>query len=544
MTEIRILPPHYGQSPARAPAQFADGPAASGRDSSERASSERESSERASSGREPPAQDPAAPADAKTAPLAEKPEARPLPDLADREFLPADLEILETPPSPVRLALILILCGFVVVALAWSWFGRLDIIAVAQGKLQPTGQVKVIQPLDAGRVAAIHVQNGAHVVAGQLLVELDPSDAEAETAEARASYFSFRAEAQRRKEALDGVSARTLAAAPPIAFDVDIPADIRSRETQVLVGDLRRLADVSADYEAQIHQKQIERDRLTDTMAAQKDLVATLQSRVDMRQSLVPSGAGAKSAVIDAAESLQYHLTQLATYRAQRDAAIANLDVLARERDKALSDFAADNAQKLSEAQRQADDWREKWAKAQLKLDRMRLKSPISGTVYGLSVTTIGQVVQSGEDMLRITPEGAALEIEAYLPNQDAGFVKPGQTAAVKIESFPFTRYGTLPARVTRVASDAIPQPDAEQREANGARAPRDQSFAGAQRTQNLVFPVTLAPERTTMEVDGQSVPLSPGMAVTVEIATGQRRILEYVFSPLVATASQALKER
>jgi hemolysin D len=114
----------------------------------------------------------------------------------------------------------------------------------------------------------------------------------------------------------------------------------------------------------------------------------------------------------------------------------------------------------------------------------------------------------------------------------------------VKIESFPFTRYGTLAATVTRVSSDAIPEPDASQIEGNAARSPRDKSFAGAQRTQNLVFPVTLTPARNAMVVDGQTVPLTPGMALTVEIATGQRRILEYIFSPLVETASQVMKER
>ena len=237
-------------------------------------------------------------------------------------------------------------------------------------------------------------------------------------------------------------------------------------------------------------------------------------------------------------------MTQLATQKGQRDAAAANLDVLARDRDKAYSNFIAENAQKRSEAQRQADDWREKLVKAKLKSGRMSLASPIDGTVYGLAVTTIGQVVAGGDELMRIVPEDAALEIECYLANKDAGFVKPGQHAVVKLESFPFTRYGTLPATVTRVASDAIPEPDAQQSESDAARRQREKTFAGAQRTQNLVFPVTLAPARKIMNVDGQTRPLTPGMAVSVEIATGNRRILEYIFSPLVETASEAMKER
>jgi hemolysin D len=467
-----------------------------------------------------------------------------LPFVADREFLPANLEILETPPSPVRMALILLICGLVVAALAWSWLGRIDIIAVAQGKIQPTGRVKVIQPLEAGKVAAIKVENGNHVTAGQVLLELDHGDAKAEEADAQASYDAFRAEARRRRVAIDNASRRDLTKSREISWDDETPARIQLRENEVLAGDLRQLADSVADYDAQIRQKEVERDRLTDTMAAQEKLVATLQERVDMRSSLAKSGSGAKSAVIDAEESLQYHLTQLALQKSQRDAAKANLDVLARERDKAFSNFVADNAQKRAEAQRQADDWREKLTKAKLKTARMSLTSPIDGTVDGLAVTTIGQVVGSGEELMRIVPEGAALEIECYLANKDVGFVKPGQKAVVKIESFPFTRYGTLPATVERVASDAIPEPEAQQTEADASRAPREKTFAGAQRTQNLVFPVTLTPQRTTKIVDGQNVPLTPGMAVSVEIATGNRRILEYLFSPLVETASQAMKER
>jgi hemolysin D len=173
----------------------------------------------------------------------------------------------------------------------------------------------------------------------------------------------------------------------------------------------------------------------------------------------------------------------------------------------------------------------------------MRLASPIDGVVYGVSVTTVGQVVGSGEEMMRVVPEAASLEIECYLANKDIGFVSAGQEAVVKIESFPFTRYGTLSATVMRVAGDAIPEPDARETEST-AHPAKDKMFAGAERTQNLMFPVTLLPERSTMLIDGSNVPLSPGMAVSVEIATGKRRILEYLFSPLVETASEAMKER
>ena len=467
---------------------------------------------------------------------------KPVP-LSDHEFLPADLEILETPPSPVRMALILIIAGLVVAALLWSWLGRLDIVAVAQGKIQPAGRVKVIQPLEPGKIAAIKAENGRHVSPGDVLLEFDPGEARAEEADARGAYDAFRAEAARRRVALEAARAKRFEP-PAVDWDADLPATNREREERVLESDLRQLAMTVASFDAQIHQKEIERDRAAETVAAQKQLVATLQERVDMRSSLAKSGSGARATVIDAQESLQYHLTQLAMQNGQRDATAANIAVLEREREKALSAFLADNAQKLSEAQRQADDWREKLAKARLKSARMSLTSPIEGVVYGLSVNTIGQVVGAGDEVMRIVPDGATLEIECYLANRDIGFVKPGQSAVVKIKSFPFTRYGTLAASVTNVSSDAIPEPEAQQREGEAARLNREKTFGGGQRTQNLVFPVTLRLAATKMNVDGQNVALTPGMAVSVEIATGNRRILEYIFSPLVETASQAMKER
>ncbi|WP_294541809.1 HlyD family type I secretion periplasmic adaptor subunit [uncultured Rhodoblastus sp.] len=478
--------------------------------------------------------------EAPAAPVARKPQ----PFVADREFLPADLEILETPPSPVRMALILLIGALVVCALVWSWFGRLDIVAVAQGKIQPAGRVKVIQPLEAGKVAAIRVENGQQVKAGDVLIEMDAGDARAEEADAQAAYNAYGAEALRRNAAVAAAQARKLAPPPAIDWRPEMPQPIRQREEQVLSGDLAQLSDAVASFDAQIRQKEIERDRLSATMASQSQLIATLQERVDMRSSLVQSGSGAKSALIDAKETMLYHTAQLSTQQGQRDSAIANLDVLARDRDKTFSNFIAENGQKLDEAQRQADGAREKLVKAKLKSERMDLRAPIDGVVYGLSVSTIGQVAGSGEELMRIVPEGATLEIECYLANKDVGFVKPGQAAVVKIESFPFTRYGTLEATVERVASDAIPEPEAQQAEGDSARRQKEKTFGGGQRTQNLVFPVTLKPSRTKMNIDGQTIPLTPGMAVSVEIATGNRRILEYIFSPLVETASQAMKER
>ena len=475
-----------------------------------------------------------------------------MPSGADRQFLPAALEILETPPSPVRMALILLICGFVVTALAWSYLSRIDIIAVAQGKLQPTGRVKVIQPLETSRVLAAKVGNGDHVRAGEVLVVLDSAEAAADAAQIAANLASSRAEILRRQAALAVVRAQAtrpdrLAKLPttlPVAWPDTIPEPIRTREERVYAADILQLAAQVDSLEAQAEQKQAERERLRTMIEAEGVLIATMSERVAMRQALIGSNAGSKSGLIEALEALQTQQTTLMQQKGQKAEAEAGIVVSARDVERAERTFLADNAQKLAEAERQAGDLVERLKKAEARLDHAVLASPIDGTVHASTITTVGQVVTPGQDLMRVVSDNDALDVEAYLPNRDIGFVKPGDHAILKVESFPFTRYGTVDAVVTRVAHDAIPEPDAEQTEKDGTRNPQAMSHDGGQRTQNLVFPVTLRPAHATIDVDGAKIPLGPGMAVSAEIRTGSRRILEYVFSPLVKVASEAMKER
>ncbi len=465
-------------------------------------------------------------------------------DLSDREFLAPALEILETPASPVKVAFIWIICALVAVALGWAYIGRIDIIATAQGKFQPAGRVKVIEPVETGRVAAIHVVNGSSVKAGDVLVELDRSAAESDVAAAKGELASARAEALRRQTALDTVKAGALSPLPQIAWPQDIEPTLRRREEQVLAADLGQLGAARASFDAQRAQKAAERDTLSQAIETQKNLIATLQERVDMRSKLVEAKAGAKAALIDATETLQYQITQLAMQEGQLALQTTGLEIIGRDSEKAVQTFLSDDAQKLSDVERRTEDATQRLAKAEALIDHLTLRSPIAGHVQSSILASVGQVASSGQEIMRIVPQDSKLEIEAYALNRDVGFVKVGQEAIVKVESFPFTRYGSIKARVVRIAKDAIPAPDASAIEGDPARGSNAAGFAGGERTQNLVFAVVLEPEAATMSIDGTDRPLTSGMAVTVEIKTGSRRLLEYLFSPLVEVGSRAMRER
>jgi hemolysin D len=464
---------------------------------------------------------------------------------SDHEFLAPALEILETPPSPVRMALILAICAFATTSLIWSYLGRIDIIAAAQGKIEPTGRVKVVQPLLTGKVKTLPPPDGAHVKSGDILLELDPTDAIADETDAAKGLASARAEIRRRNAVVDYIrSQETERRLPAIAWDADVPDGLRRREEGILRGDLEQHQAAVASLEAQKRQKEVERDRLTVTVAAQDSLVETLKERVTMRNALASKEAGTMASVIDATETLKEQATQLAMQEGQLADAVAGIEVLAREKDKATRVSLSDQLERLGDVERRAEELEQRLAKARNSREQMTLRSPIDGTVQASSITSVGQVATVGQDIMRVVPEGSTLELEVYALNKDIGFIKVGQDAVVKLEAFPFTRYGTISARVTKIATDAIPEPDAARREGDPAARQAEATFGGAERMQNLVFPVTLSLEADHVSADGGNIKLSAGMAAVAEIRTGERRILEYVFSPLVELAEEALHER
>jgi hemolysin D len=482
----------------------------------------------------------------------------------DREFLPAALEILETPPAPWPVALMLTICAFVGVALAWSYFGRLDVHAVAPGKLETAGRAKVVQPLDPGKIAAIHVENGAHVKAGDVLFELDPAEAEADANTARAALNASLAEIARRRYAIE--MARAVADMPEadqkatrarldaaiaradqgVDWDDSIPETFRLRERAVLTADLNQLADQLNNLDKQMSQKEATRERLQMSITFQNTLMQTLNARVSTRQEAIDLKVGTKINLYDAKEELEKSQSQLASDQGQLIETDAALRELQSEKSKALSQFVADNENKLADAARKSDEARQSLAKANARLAHTKLTSPIDGIAQQLAVTTIGQVVTTGQQLLVVAPTEGALRAEALVANLDIGFVKLGQEAAVKVDAFPFTRFGVLRGKVIRIATEAVAESEAKRALVNAAAASANQTppSSAPGQAESFVFPVTISIDDTAMKADGVDVPLTPGMTVSVEIKTDSRRVIDYLLSPLARVASEALKER
>jgi hemolysin D len=486
------------------------------------------------------------PPKAKTASLKRQP--------VDNAFLPAALEILETPASPTRAASIWFICALATATLAWTYFGTFDIVSTAQGKIQPTGRTKVIQALEMGKTTSVPVQNGSPVKTGDILVQLDPTELQSDEDAARSSLVSYQSEVARRRAVLDvaqtwqgeGIwNAGRVIPTTPLAFDDDVSNAVRSREQRIFTADLSQLDTSLENVAAQRRQQQAAVNRLTGAIAAHRTLIATLADRVTMRSSLINSAAGSRSGLIDAREVQQKEESDLAEQIGELEEARAAFATQTSEGNKTLQAFIADNVEREGEAARQAEQSRQQLVKAASRRQSMTIRSPIDGVVQNSAITAIGQVVNAGTELMRVVPRDSSIEIEAYLPNSDVGFVSVGQETVIKVEAFPFTRFGVISGHVTAVATDAIPQPDADTREGQPTKGIDSIIPIGnVQRVQNLVFPVTVKPDVSTIKVDGKTLPLSAGMAATVEVKTGNRRILEYLFSPLAEVTSEAMQER
>ena len=458
------------------------------------------------------------------------------PDIGFHDFLPEALQIVYTPPSRSRQVLAYVVCGAITAALLWSIFGHLRLFAIAPGELQARGGNQVVEPLEAGQVSAIPVQNGNHVAAGAIVLQIDPTAAQAVKTIVEAKLADARAEAIRHGAAAFAARATVIDQNAHVSWPKTIPAEVRGREETVLRADLAQLGAAVADLQAKLTTEQATRDKYVANIAAQKTLIDSRTKRTAMHETLADQGWDSRAMVLQSLEPLRQDQVNLANYQGSLDETKAAIPVIANEIVQARESFIAQNVAEAAKAERQVSDLIEQRKKATQTLTNMTLRAPVSGSVQALAVTNIGQSVKVGDNLMQIVPDGAPLEIQAYVLNTDIGFVRRGQKVIIKVDTFPYTRYGTIEGKVTHVGADAITGKYALQQQKDDAMTPSKGALSvtsAAQQMKDLVFPVTVVPATATIAVDGRDVPLTAGMSVVVEIETERQRAINYILHPL-----------
>jgi hemolysin D len=453
-------------------------------------------------------------------------------------FLPAALEIVETPPSPIGRSIGATIVALFVLALVWSVFGHVDIVASATGRVVPSGRVKLIQPFETGVIRAIHVRDGQKVKDGDVLIELDPTMTAAEQEHIRSDLIAAQLDVARLRAALkDGDNPQADFRPPPGAS-----ADQIAMERQFLTRQTEEYRAKISSLDRQRAQKEAERDTIAATISKLEADEPIIRQRVDIRKNLADRELGSKLTYLEILQLLTENQKDTAIQQSRLDEANAALAAVIQSRAQAVAEFHRTLFGDLAEAERKAAGLERDLERAERRTKLQVLTAPVDGIVQQLSVHTVGGVVTPAQQLAVVVPSDAPLEIEASVSNRDIGFVHVGQEAQIKVDTFNFTRYGLLSGRVLNVSQDAIAR-DAPQ-DKGRENTPEAGGTSSEPKDQQLNYSARVSLDQTKLPIEDAVASLAPGMAVTVEIKTGSRRIIGYLLSPLLKYKQEALRER
>jgi hemolysin D len=453
-------------------------------------------------------------------------------------FLPAALEIVETPPSPIGRAMVVAIVVLFCAALLWSWWGTIDIVASATGKIMPSGRTKIIQPFETGVVRAIRVQDGQAVKAGDVLIELDPTVNAAERDHLQNDLLAEQLNVARLRAALAVGDNHTADFTPPAGADPILV----STQRQLLLNQVTEHRAKIAALSRQQAQKEAEHATTGATIHKLEATIPVVQQRVDIRQTLMERELTSKITYFEILQLLVEQQEELSVQKSRQREAEAAVAAIRETRGQAVAEYRRTLSDELAKSEQKVNGLTQDLIKAERKTMLQRLTAPVDGVVQQLAMHTVGGVVTPAQALLVVVPNDSRLEIEAMVSNRDIGFIHAGQDAEIKVDTFNFTRYGLLQGKVLSVSQDAIIRNQPQDRP--GDRRLGSQNDTSEPKGQELNYSARVSLDRTQMQVENRIVDLSPGMAVTVEIKTGSRTILSYLLSPLLRYQQEVMHER
>lgn len=434
-------------------------------------------------------------------------------------FLPAQLELVESPTSPAARWTARIIMALFCVALLWAIVGKLDIVAVAPGKTVVGSRTKVIQTAETAVVRSIRVTDGQMVRQGDLLIELDATATGADYRQADDALDSARL-AELRHAAMTQALGTDRLPAPPLPIP-GIAEDRLQSAWQLTGSEFASFQAQQQRLKATIEQQQAQAQTVRSQIDPLQRSLSIARERVADMERLLGSQYVSKHEYLARKQEMVEMERLLA---AQQATLVESQSAIAGAREE-LRVLIADTRQKtydgLRQAREQIGQYTPQVAKTEQRDKLMQLRAPVEGTVQQLAIHTVGGVVTPAQALMAIVPSEESLEVEATVLNKDIGFVKPGQRATVKVESFPYTRYGYLEGIVETVSHDAA----------------QDENLG-------LIFPARVKLQNASLVIDGVKVMLTPGMSLSVEIKTGKRRVIDYLLSPLQEHTTEAFKER
>ena len=440
-------------------------------------------------------------------------------DRLQYEFLPAAEEIVETPAAPLGALVVWLVALLLVVALAWSYFGRIDIVAVANGKISTEGSTKVIQPAVSGVVTSINVHEGQRVKKGETLLALDKTTAEKDVATVNQSLNTARVERDILRRLAVGSNT------DDIINNADLPDETKamlrqfaSSQTALSAARQQAVNSTISNYQQQLQFNQQAKHQLETNAQNLKNRKAEIEKQLP---NVNPVD---KLCLQNELSNIDQRITSAdSAVLGQNQQLLQSQSALTQAQNQSQTQIAETNSafnNQIITAEKRIIELENNLVKAKQILAQTTITAPVDGTVLSLTVKTIGGVVNAGQQLAQIVPEKAPLYVDAALDNQDVGFVKPGQRVVVKVATYPFQRYGYLEGTVENISPDAI-QDDKK----------------------GLIYKAKIKLNDDKSSKQNQ-LKLLPGMSVSAEITTGQRRIIEFFLDPLMTKADESLKVR
>jgi hemolysin D len=443
------------------------------------------------------------------------------------DFAPSLLRIQQKPPAPFAGWTLRILIALVAAVVLWAAFGRLDIVAVAEGKLVPSSYLKIVQPAEQGIVREILVKEGQSVKEGQALIRMD-------SALTGADFKSVQADFQNKRLALRRIDAQL--GGQQLAPAKDEPAELFGQVAAQHAANVRAYESALAEQRSVLDRAQQE---LAAAQATKAKLEQVLPHYVEQEKAFEKLSKDGFAGRLMHSDKQRERIEKEQDLRRQ-EFIIRSNQALIQQSAQRSAQITADYRRQLQservEVAAQLEKARQELAKLSHRHELLELRAPQAGIVKDLATHTAGTVAAPGTILMTLVPEGDKLVAEVWVSNRDIGFVRQGQDARLKLAAFQFQKYGLLQGRVAHVNADATEAPSSNTR--SDALSGRDRP------TSALAFRTLVELGSNELVADGQRHALQPGMQVSGEIHLGTRTILEYVLSPVQKAFHEAGRER
>lgn len=427
------------------------------------------------------------------------------------EFRPLLVEIEERPTSPLGRGLLWAILAFMVIATLWLFLAKIDVVVTARGKVIPSGEIKVLQPIETGVIGSISVIEGDYVTKGQILMEIDPSVTDTNLDSKLKNL-----------ELLNVEMARLTALVKNEEFyPSKITNDKNLLSTQKLIYDTKRSGyhQQLQLVTQQINQVDSQKKSITENIDRVKKLsdsaIARTERLFEVRDLITQEEyESARKDVIEYEEQTLVKEHEVNELDSKQTELIEQILFITQ-------DYKNKLLEELTEKRKEATMLQVEIKSIQFKQSKQRLISPVDGYIGKLHVHTVGGVVTPAEKLITVIPKDAPLIIKATVLNQDSGFIKKGMQTAVKIDTFDFQKYGMIHGVVSHKADDSI-----------------DDEKLGP------VYEIYIEPKEHFLTVNSEKVFLRSGMSVTAEMKVGKRRVIEFFLYPLIKYLDEGMSVR